>query len=166
MAEFSCSSIQPRRHATLQPAWDAKQRGVKQARFLPGTELEDGVGRELSIQDRGGVEANAAGHLYLRGWAPAPEGCPTGRRCPQCWSARLPPPTDAPENTPGFLIDNFKVQLNKCPINVYYNFIFDFFLRIFQFGTGNINLFVYTEEHWHPVIQVNDKCGGKKETEK
>lgn len=93
-------------------------------------------------------EPSAAGHLYLRGWAPAPEGCPKGRRCPRCWSARQPPPTDAPGNTHKL----FNTHMNKCPINVHYNFIFAIvvFLVIFQFG--NLHLSVYTEEHWHPVI--------------
>lgn len=71
-------------------------REFKSMCFLPGTGLEGGVGRELRVQDRRGVEASDAEHLYLQGWAPEPEGCPTGRRCPRCWTARPPPPADAP----------------------------------------------------------------------
>lgn len=49
-----------------------------------------GLGRE------GGVGASDAEHLYLRGRAPGPGGCRTGKRCPRCSSARPPPPSDAP----------------------------------------------------------------------
>lgn len=53
---------QLRGHATLQLARDARSK-----RCPTRGQLGDGVGGELGVQDRGGVEANAAGHLYLRG---------------------------------------------------------------------------------------------------
>lgn len=54
-------------HASLQPATGHKQARSKPVCFLPGTGLEGGTGRELRVQDRGGVGIINAEHLYLQG---------------------------------------------------------------------------------------------------
>lgn len=51
----------------LQPGRGIKHEEAKRAHFLPGKGLDDGVGRELKVQNGGGVEVNAAEHLYLQG---------------------------------------------------------------------------------------------------